>query len=83
MKSTCEMRVLFVCGETRCDVNKPKIVYCPKCKRKVATWDGRSTIDVIVNCRKCNKRVIYRVATGETEIKIIPARGSSSGITIL
>lgn len=83
MKAPTEMRVLLLCREKRCNVVKPKIIYCPKCKRKVATWDGRSTIDVIVNCRKCNKRVIYRVATGETEIKIIPARGSSSGITIL
>lgn len=64
-------------------VEKSKTIYCPKCGRRVATWDGRSTIDVIVNCRKCNKRVIYRVATGETEIKRIPIRGTSSGKTIL
>ena len=60
-----------------------KSVFCPNCNSKVATWDGRSTIDVIVNCRKCYKRVIYRVATGETEIKRIPIRGTSSGKTIL
>ena len=60
-----------------------KSVYCPNCNGKVATWDGRSTIDIVVNCRKCNKRVIYRVATGETEINRIPIRGTSSGKTIL
>ena len=58
----------------------PKTIYCPKCKRKVAEWDGRSTINVIENCRKCNKRVVYYVDSGKTEIKDIPPRQCSSGM---
>lgn len=58
-----------------------KIIYCPRCGRKVATWDGRTSINLIVNCKKCKKRVVYHVSTGETEIKNIPPRKCSSGLT--
>lgn len=58
-----------------------KTIYCPKCGRKVATYDGKSTIDKIADCKKCHKRVIYRVTTGETELKDIPVRATSSGKT--
>lgn len=56
-------------------------IYCPKCKRKVAIYDGKSTINVIVNCKKCRKRVVYYVDTEEIEIKPIPPRNCSSGMT--
>ena len=56
-------------------------IYCPKCKRKLGTHDGRSTIPKIIDCRKCNKRVVYHVESGETEIKDIPQRNCSSGVT--
>lgn len=58
---------------------EPKTVYCPKCGQKVATWDGRSSINLVVTCRKCRKRVVYHVDTGKTEIKDIPPRECSSG----
>lgn len=61
-------------------MNKPKTVYCPTCKRKTGHWDGKSTIDVVCVCKKCNKQVIYRVATGKTEIKNRMPRPSSSGM---
>lgn len=57
-----------------------KNVFCPRCKNKVATYDGKGKIDVITKCKKCNVRVIYRVATGKIEIKKIPPRSCSSGI---
>lgn len=60
---------------------KPKKIYCPLCGRKVATWDGKSKIPVIVNCRECNKRVVFDVETGETTCKPIPPRVSSSAKT--
>ena len=59
---------------------RQKIIYCPGCNRKVGTWDGRSTMNVIANCRKCNKRVVYRIETGKMEIKPIPPRNCSSGM---
>lgn len=58
-----------------------KTIYCPRCGRKVATYDGKSTIDKIADCKKCHKRVIYRVATDKTELKDIPVRATSSGKT--
>lgn len=60
---------------------KQKIIYCPQCGRKVATYDGRSTINIVANCRKCKKRVVYHVYSGETTIKDIPQRTTSSGMT--
>lgn len=60
---------------------EPKTIYCPKCGRKVSVWDGKTSIHVIANCKKCRKRVIYRTDTGETEIKKIPPRNCSSGMT--
>ena len=60
---------------------KPKIVYCPKCKRKVATWDGKTTINIIVKCRKCNKLVVYDIDNKLTRIKDVPVRTTSSGKT--
>lgn len=62
---------------------KEKTIYCPKCGRKVGTYDGRSTINKICRCKKCNKRIVYHVDTGETEIKNIPKRNCSSGMTFV
>jgi phage FluMu protein Com len=59
----------------------PKTIYCPKCKRIVAHYDGRSTINIITKCEKCRKRVVYHIDTDVTEIKDIPQRASSSGMT--
>lgn len=60
-------------------MQKPREVYCPCCKRRVASWDGRSKINVVVNCMKCKKRVVFHVDTKETTIIPIPKRRQSSG----
>lgn len=57
-----------------------KTVYCPKCGRKVATWDGKSKINIIVICKKCNKRVVFHVDTMETDIKDLLPRECGSGL---
>lgn len=62
-------------------MQEKKRIYCQRCHRAVATYDGRSTINVIANCKQCKKRVVYHVDTGETEIKPIPPRNCSSGMT--
>ena len=59
---------------------EPKTIYCPKCGRKVATWDGRSTMNISVKCKKCKKLVIYNVKNEKVEIKNIPQRTTSSGM---
>lgn len=62
---------------------KAKEIFCPSCGGKVGTYDGRSTSNYITGCRKCRKRVIYHIDTGKTEIKEIPKRNCSSGMTFI
>lgn len=62
---------------------EPKTIYCPWCRRRVAHYDGRTTIDINANCKKCKKRIVYHVSTGEIKIKPIPPRSCSSGLTFL
>lgn len=54
-------------------------IYCPKCGMKLGTYDGKSTINKILKCKECHRRVVYHVDTGETEIKLLPRRDSLSG----
>ena len=62
-------------------MKEKKKIFCPRCHRAVAIYDGKQTINPIAKCRKCNKRVIYHVDTGETEIKDVLPRNWSSGMT--
>lgn len=62
---------------------KPVKIFCPKCKGYVGTYDGRSTMNHIARCNKCRKRIVYHIDTGETEVKNIPKRNCSSGITFI
>lgn len=62
-------------------MKKPKTIYCPQCGRAIIHYDGRSTINLIANCKKCRKRIVYHVDSGETEVKPIPDRNCSSGMT--
>ncbi len=57
-----------------------KTIYCPACGRKVAEYDGKSTIDIKVKCRKCNKLVVYDVASDETFQTKVPQRKTGSGL---
>ena len=70
----------FLLQERGCFMSVPKTIYCSKCGRKVATWNGRSTINISVKCKKCNKLVVYNVENEKTEIKEIPPRTTSSGM---
>lgn len=72
---------VFLFAEKREFMKISRYIHCPKCGTVVGKYDGRSTIDKVCKCRKCNKQVIYRVNTGETEIKNIPPRRTSSGMT--
>lgn len=62
------------------DEKKVKTIYCPKCGRKVGTYDGKSTIHKLLKCKKCNELVVYNVETGKTKLKKIPERNCSSGM---
>ena len=67
----------FLCYKRGADMEKS--IYCPNCNRKVSTWDGKSTINIITSCRKCKKKVVYFVDTRETILKPLPPRTDSSG----
>lgn len=62
---------------------KPKEIFCPSCGGKVGTYDGRSTINFIARCRKCNKNVVYNVDTGEIKLKPFSLRACGSGLTFI
>lgn len=51
-------------------VYTPKTIYCPRCGRKVATHDGRSTMNISVECRKCHKKVVFLSGEWKNRIKI-------------
>lgn len=61
-------------------MEETKIIHCPICKRKVATWDGKSQSYISTNCKKCKKRIVYKPDTQEIEVKNIPERDTSSGM---
>ena len=56
-------------------------IYCPRCKRKVGIWDGKSKINVKSKCNNCKNTVLYHVDTQETEIISSDTRNTSSGVT--
>lgn len=59
---------------------RKKTIYCPKCGRKVGMYDGKSRIDQRYICKKCDKRIVYRVQTGKVEKKERAIRTTSSGM---
>lgn len=61
-------------------MENPKKIYCPRCKRKTMEYDGRSTINPIAKCRKCQKLVVYDIEKDEVYIKDVPKRDQASGM---
>ena len=74
------LMLAFLLQEKRLLMSEPKTIYCPKCGRKVATWDGRSANNISVKCKKCSKLVVYDVENEKSEIKTIPQRTTSGGM---
>lgn len=56
-------------------------IYCPRCKKVVAHWDGKSKSNVVVKCPDCRKQIIYHIDTGITQRIDAPARRCSSGVS--
>lgn len=59
---------------------EPKTIYCPKCGHAVCHYDGKQTTNPTCKCEKCNKLVVYDIKTGETKLKPVPPRNTSSGM---
>ena len=75
--------VLFVWRKEAFMEYTPKTIYCPSCGRKVATWDGRAKTNIISKCKKCQKKIVFWPSNYKTEIKDLPKRNCSSGMTYL
>lgn len=71
---------VFFVGDFMKKKIKPKKIYCPSCGRKVMTYDGRHSMIIGNNCKKCDKRVVYDPIEDITELKEIPKRTTSSGM---
>lgn len=64
----------------RKDPIEPKKIYCPRCGRKVMTYDGKGEIDLEKKCKICNKLVVYQIARDQTILADIPQREHGSGV---
>lgn len=62
---------------------RTKEILCPKCKRKIATWDGVSSANIEVLCRKCNKLAVFRPINETVELREVPKRNTASGMRFL
>lgn len=61
-------------------MQEPKTIYCPECCRKVFQYDGKSKINPQGKCRKCNRLIVYDIATDTVSVKKIPERTQGSGM---
>ena len=57
------------------------IIYCPKCNRKLGSYNGKGTIPKVIDCQNCKIRTVFDPQTGKTEVKPIPERATASGKT--
>ena len=80
LKASSEMAVSFSCRK-EVTMAEQKTIYCPTCGRKIGVWDGRSTMNLALRCKKCKKQVIHHVDSGVLEIKKLPQRNTSSGMS--
>ena len=58
-----------------------KIITCPICHKRVGLHDGRTETNVICNCARCRRQIIYKVLEDKVVVKDIPPRATASGKT--
>ena len=73
--------LLFLLRRKEVTMAEQKTIYCPRCGLKVGIWDGKSTMDLYFRCKKCKKQVVYHVDNGVLELKKLPQRNTSSGMS--
>lgn len=61
-------------------MGEAKTIYCPLCNRKVMHHDGKGTINLMAECRKCERLVVYDIEKDEVLVKAVPHRTTSSGM---
>lgn len=60
-------------------MGKEKNILCPRCGRKVASHDGKSTIIKTIKCKNCEAFVVYNPITDKTTKGKEIERWASSG----
>ena len=58
---------------------RAKNILCPRCGRKVASHDGKSTIIKTIKCKNCEAYVVYNPITDKTTKGKEIERWASSG----
>ena len=58
-------------------------VTCPKCGKRIGKSPTKAKGIQIFNCRNCWKRIWFNSTTGESEVKEMPQRDTSSGYTFV
>ena len=61
-------------------MKEKKKIFCPRCHRAVAIYDGKQTINPIAKCKKCRKLVVYDTGLKEAKLMKVPPRIASSGM---
>ena len=64
-------------------MSSARTIYCPNCHRKVGSYDGKSTMNKYIECRKCKKMICFYPENNAVEVKDIPKRVTSSGMTFI
>lgn len=59
---------------------KPKPIYCKRCGRQVATYDGKASANIEVKCKKCKVLIVYRPKNETVELRPLPTRNVASGL---
>ena len=55
-------------------------IYCPRCDKAVAHYDGNTKNTIKVKCKNCNKLVVYSPKLGYAILTELPPRVTSSGM---
>lgn len=61
-------------------MREPKTIYCPRCGRKIMSYDGKTHMNLSKKCNKCNKLVVYNTEKDEITLKKVPGRDQASGM---
>ena len=58
-----------------------KIIFCPKCNKRLGTYDGKETDMKFYqfHCANCNIRILYDLEKEEMEIKPSPYKITAFG----
>lgn len=52
--------------------DRPQIVKCPRCGRRIAYYDGRGQIDIYTACKRCHIGAIFFVRSRVTLVRPYP-----------